>query len=278
MADKVCKAMYESFFGLKETPFNVTPDPRFMYLSKHHQDALSSLLYGIQTRRGFFQLSGEIGAGKTTLCRMLLGKMAEGKVHTSLVINPKLSEFELLQCIVEDFGIQPKGKKKKNYFDALNAFLVEEARKGYNAVVIIDEAQLLTPRALEAVRLLSNFETTTAKLLQIVLAGQPELKELLNREGLEQLRQRITIRCHLPELSREETGNYIEHRMLVAGARGNFFTSGALDMIYQLSSGIPRIINVLADRALLTAYTQNIRLVEAAMVEYAHNDVLGAAA
>ncbi len=269
--------MYESFFGLKETPFNMTPDPRFMYLSGHHQDALSSLLYGIQSRRGFLQLSGEIGAGKTTLCRTLLGKL-DDKVHTSLVINPKLSEFELLQVIVEDFGIKPNGKKRKNYFDALNAFLIEEAQKGFNAVVIIDEAQLLTPKALEAVRLLSNFETSTAKLLQIILAGQPELKDLLNRPDLVQLRQRIAIRCHLPELSRMEAGQYIEHRLRVAGARTNFFTPQALDMIHQLSSGIPRLINVLADRAMLTAFTQNIRLIEASMVEYAHADVAGVAA
>lgn len=270
--------MYESFFGLKECPFNVTPDPRFLYLSRHHQDALSSLLYGVQSRRGFMQLSGEIGAGKTTISRMLLSKLQSEKVHTSLVINPKLSEFELLQVIVEDFGIKPKGKKRKDYFDALNKFLIEELEQGYNALVIIDEAQLLTPKALEAVRLLSNFETTSHKLLQIILAGQPELKDLLNREDLTQLRQRITIRTHLPELSREEAGNYIAHRLKVAGAQANYFTAQALDMVHQLSSGIPRLINVLADRAMMTAFTQNIRMVEAAMVEYAQADIAGVAA
>ncbi len=224
------------------------------------------------------QLSGEIGAGKTTICRMLLGKLAQEKIHTSLVINPKLSEFELLQVIVEDFGIKPKGKKRKDYFDALNKFLIEELANGYNAVVIIDEAQLMTPRGLEAVRLLSNVETSSCKLLQIILAGQPELKDLLNREDLVQLRQRITIRTHLPALSREEVGDYISHRLKVAGAQTNFFTAQALDMIYQLSAGVPRILNVLADRAMMTAFTQNLRMVEAAMVEYANADVMGAAA
>jgi general secretion pathway protein A len=270
--------MYESFFGLKECPFNVTPDPRFLYLSPHHQDALSSLLYGVQSRRGFMQLSGEVGAGKTTISRMLLSKLQGQKVHTSLVINPKLSEFELLQVIVEDFGIQPKGKKRKDYFDALNRFLIEELQNGYNAVVIIDEAQHLTPKALEAVRLLSNVETSSCKLLQIILAGQPELKDLLERKDLVQLKQRITIRTHLPALSREEIGDYIAHRLKVAGASANFFTAQALDRIYELSAGVPRLTNVLADRALMTAYTQNIRIVEAAMVDYAHADVQGVAA
>lgn len=269
--------MYESFFGLKECPFNVTPDPRFLYLSSQHQDALSSLIYGIQSRRGFLQLSGEIGAGKTTLCRMILSKLGPD-VHTSLVINPRLSEFELLQAIVEDFGIQPKGRKRKDYFDALNKFLIEEHNAGKNALVIIDEAHMLTPKALEAVRLLSNFETNTSKLLQIILAGQPELKDLLNRQDLVQLKQRVTIRTHLTELSREEAGNYLAHRLKVAGANVNFFTAQAIDRIHEISGGIPRVINVLADRALMTAYTQGLRLVETAMVDYANADIQGAAA
>ena len=268
--------MYEAFFGLKETPFNVTPDPRFLYLSRHHQEALSSLLYGVESRRGFIQLTGEIGAGKTTICRMLLSKL-ESHVHTSLVFNPKLSEFELLQVIVEDFGIKPKGKKRKDYFDALNKFLLEELKKGFNAVVIIDEAQLLSPKALEQIRLLSNFETPSQKLLQIILTGQPELKDLLRRPDLVQLKQRIGIRSHLPALSREDVGNYIEHRLRVAGAKTNFFTAGALDSLYQISSGIPRVINVLADRAMITAFTQNLRLVESAMVEYGRADLEGVA-
>ena len=266
--------MYESFFGLNSCPFNITPDPRFVYLSRHHREALSALKYGIESRRGFIQITGEIGAGKTTISRILLQELGP-EVHTSLVFNPKLSEFEILQVIVEDFGIKPNGKKKKDYFDALNKFLLDEAHKGCNAVVLIDEAQLLTPRALEQIRLLSNLETTTQKLLQIVLLGQPELKDLLKRKDLTQLYQRIAIRYHLPELPKDEIAYYIQHRLSVAGANRNYFTPEAMETIYELSGGIPRIINVLADRAMMAAFTQNTTLIESAMVEYAQADLEG---
>ena len=266
--------MYESFLGLQELPFNLTPDPRFVYFSRHHMEALSNMIYGIESRRGFIQVTGEIGAGKTTLCRTLLKKL-DGKIHSSLVFNPKLSEFELIQAIVDDFEIKPKGKKRKDYYDALNHFLLEETEKGFNAVVIIDEAQLLSPRALEQVRLLSNLETSTHKLIQIILVGQPEMRELLKRPDLTQLRQRITIRCHLPELSREETANYLAHRLTVAGSVRNFFSPEASDLIYQISSGIPRLINVLADRAMMAAFTQNSQDVTPALVEYAQADLEG---
>ena len=266
--------MYESFFGLKEAPFNMTPDPRFVYFSRHHQEALSALLYGVESRRGFIQITGEIGAGKTTICRTLLEKLS-GRVHSSLVFNPKLSEFEILQVIVEDFGIQPAGKKRKHYFDALNHFLIEQLAKGFNAVLIIDEAQLLSPKALEQVRLLSNLETSTQKLLQIILAGQPELKDLLSRPDLRQLKQRIAVRYHLPELSRAEVGDYVWHRLKIAGSEGNFFSEEALDVIYQLSTGIPRVINILADRAMLAAFTQNTMVIGPSMVEYAQSDLEG---
>ena len=267
--------MYESFFGLNEAPFNVTPDPRFVYLSRHHQAALSAMKYGVERRSGFIQITGEIGAGKTTLSRMFLQQAGE-KVHTSLVFNPKLSECELLQEIVEDFGLKPASKKRKAYFDALNQFLLEESSKGFNAVLIIDEAQLLPPRALEQVRLLSNLETTSQKLLQIILMGQPELGELLNRPDLKQLRQRITLRCHLPELSLEEAGHYISHRLGVAGVGREIFDTDAVKRIYELSSGIPRVINILADRALLAAYAKNSTVVDADMVECAEADLQGA--
>lgn len=266
--------MYEAFFGLTESPFNITPDPRFVYLSRYHTEALSALVYGVEHRRGFIQITGEIGAGKTTLIRSLLNRL-QAKTHTSLVLNPKLSETEILQAIVEDFGIRPKGKKRKDYFDALNRFLIEELKQGFNAVVIIDEAQLLSTRALEQIRLLSNFETATQKLLQIIFAGQPELKDVLNRPGLLQLRQRITVRYHLPELPREEVSEYIAHRLKVAGAEGNFFSEEAIDFIYKVSTGIPRVINVLADRAMLAAYTQNTLLIGPAMIECAQNDLEG---
>lgn len=266
--------MYETFFGLHESPFNVTPDPRFVYLSKHHQAALSSMHYGVERRSGFIQITGEIGAGKTTLSRMFLQQLGEN-VHSSLIFNPKLSELELLQGIVEDFGLKPKARRRKDYFDCLNRFLLEESSKGFNSVLIIDEAQLLPPRALEQIRLLSNLETTTHKLLQIILMGQPELKDLLKRPDLKQLRQRITVRCHLPELSLEEVGYYIAHRLTVAGAHENFFNPEALRRIYELSAGIPRIINVLADRALLAAFTRNTFVIDPVLVECAEADLQG---
>lgn len=269
--------MYEAFFGLKEAPFNVTPDPRFVYLSKHHQAALAAMSYGVERRSGFIQITGEIGAGKTTLSRLFLKQLGE-QVHTSLVFNPKLSELELLQVIVEDFGIKPKAKKRKEYFDALNRFLIEESQKGFNSVVLVDEAQLLSPRALEQIRLLSNLETATQKLLQIILMGQPELQDVLNRKDLKQLRQRVAVRCHLPELSLEEVGQYVAHRLNVSGAQDNFFTPEAIQRIYELSAGIPRVINMLADRSMLAAYTrgttQNIDLL---LVECAEADLQGVA-
>lgn len=266
--------MYESFFGLKEPPFNVTPDPRFIYLSRHHLEALSALLYGIESRRGFIEITGEIGAGKTTLCRTLL-KELHGRAHTAFVFNPKLSELELLQVIVEDLGVRPPGKRRKDYFDSLNRFLLQELEKGMNAVMIIDEAQNLSPRALEQIRLLSNLETTREKLLQIILVGQPELRNLLARPDLVQLRQRIAIRYHLPALTVEETEKYLAHRLRVAGCEERLFTPEAVERIYERSGGIPRLINVLADRALLGAFAKGLRIAEAALIEEAHADLEG---
>lgn len=266
--------MYESFFGLKEPPFNITPDPRFIYLSRDYLKALATLFYGVESRRGFIEITGEIGAGKTTLCRTLL-KEIQGRAHTAFIFNPKLSEFELLQTIVEDFGVVPKGRRKKDYFDALNHFLLEELEKGTNAVLIIDEAQNLTPRALEHVRLLSNMETTREKLLQIILVGQPELRTLLARPDLAQLHQRITIRYHLPALNREETEKYLAHRLRVAGSEEQFFIPEAVDQIHERSGGVPRLINVLADRALLGAFVKGSRIVEAALIEEAQTDLKG---
>ena len=266
--------MYQTFFGLKEVPFNVTPDPRFVYFSRHHREALSALLYGIESRRGFIAVTGEIGAGKTTLCRTLL-KEIQDRIHTAFIFNPKLSEFELLQTIVEDLGIVPKGKRRKDHFDALNRFLLQELEKGVNTVIIIDEAQNLSPRALEQIRLLSNLETTREKLLQIILVGQPQLRDLLARPDLAQLHQRITVRYHLPALSREDTEKYLAHRLQVAGTEEFPFTPEAVDRIYERSNGIPRLINVLADRALLAAFVRGNRMVEEVVVNEAHADLEG---
>lgn len=269
--------MYESYFGLKESPFNITPDPRFVYFSKHHQEALSAMRYGVDYRRGFIQVTGEIGAGKTTLSRALLSQLGE-EVNTALILNPKLSDLELLQTIVEDFGLKPTSKKRKAYFDALNKFLLEETQKGRNAVLIIDEAQLLTPRSLEQIRLLSNLETPSQKLLQIILIGQPELKDLIGRSDLTQLRQRITVRFHLPALSSIEVGEYLAHRLKIAGLSEKVFQDDAIHMISELSGGIPRIINVLADRAMLGAFAKGTRQIDASLVECAAADLEGVAA
>lgn len=267
--------MYEAFFGLSEAPFNMTPDPRFLYYSKHHKEALTSLIYGVETRRGFMQLTGEIGAGKTTLCRTLLSKFGD-TVHSALILNPRLSEMEIIQSITDDFGIEVKNKKRKGYFDALAQFLLSETEKGYNAVVIVDEAQLLSVRALEQIRLLTNLETPTKKLLQIILVGQPELKDFLNRSDLIQCRQRIAIRYHLPELVREDVGNYLRYRLRVAGASMDIFSEDAFEYIFKVTGGIPRLINVLADRALLAAYAKGTKLVDSMLVECAQEDLEGA--
>lgn len=266
--------MYESFFGLSEPPFNVTPDPRFIYLSRHHLEALSVLLYGIEARRGFIEITGEVGAGKTTLCRTLL-KDLDGRMKTAFIFNPRLSQNELLEQIVEDLGVVPAGRRRKDYFDALNQFLLEELAKGSNAVLIIDEAQNLRPSALEQIRLLSNLETTREKLLQIILVGQPELRNILSRPELRQLEQRITIRYHLPALSHEEVKKYLTHRLRVAGSEEELFTPDSIEQIYEVSGGIPRLINVLADRALLAAYVKGVRLVETGMIREAEEDLQG---
>ena len=253
--------MYEAHFGLREAPFNVTPDPKFIFFSRKHLDAFSCLLYGIGSRKGFIQITGEIGAGKTTLCRAVLEKLRGVQVHSAMVLNPRLSELPLLHTIADDFGIVLKARNKKECFDGLNRFLLEEFDKGYNTVLIIDEAQDLTPRTLEQIRLLSNLETNCEKLIQIVLVGQPELRDTLNHADLAQLRQRISIRFHLTALDRVETEEYILHRLRIAGVQDGFrlFLGEAIDLIYNRSQGVPRVINKLCDRALLAAYARDLR-------------------
>jgi len=267
--------MYREFFGLRENPFHITPDPRFIYFSKKHLEAFSMLLYGIEHRKGFVEITGEVGAGKTTLCRTLMEEI-RGRFKTALIFNPNLSENQLLAAIVEDFGIVPRGRNKKDYFDSLNKFLIEEGKLGATAVLIIDEAQNLSARALEQIRLLSNLETDRDKLLQIVLVGQPELRDTLRSPELIQLRQRIAIRYHLTPLDREETERYILHRLKVAGASEPIFSSDAFDVVYQYAQGIPRLINVVCDKALLAGYVQEQRDITSALVEQAINEVEGA--
>lgn len=269
--------MYNKYFGLKESPFNVTPDPKFIFFSRKHLDAFSALLYGIESRKGFIQITGEIGAGKTTLSRAVLEKL-KGRAHTALILNPCLSELLLLRTIAEDFGIRLKVKDKKECFDGLNQFLLEEFHKGFNTVLIIDEAQDLSTRSLEQIRLLSNLETTAEKLIQIVLVGQPELRETLDHPSLKQLRQRIGVRFHLTALDRKETEEFILHRLRVAGVSRAFeelFTSEAVDFIYEHSHGVPRVINHLCDMSLLGAYAKNAKQVDLQIAEEAYHEAEG---
>jgi len=270
--------MYREYFGLKQAPFNVTPDPRFIYFSRKHLDAYSSLVYGIESRKGFVLITGEVGAGKTTICRAALEKL-KGRAHTSMILNPCLSELLLLQAIAEDFGIQLKARNKKDCFDALNKFVLEAFHKGMNTVLVIDESQDLAPKVLEQIRLLSNLETNTEKLLQIVLVGQPELRQTLNRGSLLQLNQRIQVRFHLTSLEPHETTEYVTHRLNVAGLPEglNPFSDDAVSYIYQQTLGVPRLINKLCDLSLLAAYARGVRQIDATLVEDAYMEMVGAA-
>lgn len=247
--------MYCDFYGLKERPFNVTSDPEFFFLSKKHKDALAHLLYGISQRKGVIVLTGEIGTGKTTLCRFFLNKIARN-VKTAFILNPYFSEVQLLEAIVKDFGITAKkGASRLDLVWQLNKFLLNESGSGNNVVLIIDEAQNLKSQTLEQIRLLSNLETEKQKLLQIVLVGQPELNRKLDLYDLRQLRQRIMVRFHISPLEEDEIEDYIKHRLNIAGSNGKIsFSQEAIKMIFNFSNGTPRLINMLCDRALLGGF------------------------
>ncbi len=250
--------MYLSFFGLSEKPFAITPDPRYLYLSERHAEALAHLLYGINESGGFIQLTGEVGTGKTTVVRTLLSRVPH-HADVAVILNPRVTPVEFLLTICEELGLgvdEADRDSVKEMVDALNRRLLSAHAEGRRVIVIVDEAQNLSAEVLEQVRLLTNLETPTQKLLQIILIGQPELRELLDRTDLRQLAQRITGRYHLKPLSREETQQYVRHRLRVAGAAGEIFTPAALREVHRLSAGIPRVINVCCDRALLGAYTQ----------------------
>lgn len=268
--------MYLRYFGLDETPFSITPDPAFVFLSARHRDALAHLLYGIGQggSGGFVQLTGEVGTGKTTLCRCLLEQIPEG-THIALLLNPLVTPRELLAAISEELGIDISGSidSTRLLVDGLNRYLLDAHALGERVVVVIDEAQNLSPEALEQVRLLTNLETSKEKLLQIVLLGQPELRDLLQRRNLRQLAQRITARYHLSPLGPKDTHLYIRHRMQIAGAQRNPFRRGAMNALYQRSQGIPRLINIIADRSLLAAFAKERMDVTAAMVHDAANEV-----
>lgn len=266
--------MYTSFFGLNEKPFSITPDPRYLYMSERHREALAHLLYGVRESGGFIQLTGEVGTGKTTLVRSLLLQLPES-TDVALILNPQLSRTEFLAAICEELHVPlPEARNSvKALTDALNAVLLRNHAGGHRTIVIVDEAQNLRVDVLEQVRLLTNLETAKQKLLQIILIGQPELRELLARNDMRQLAQRITGRYHLEPLSREESVAYIDHRLRVAGAVGDIIPLAAKRELFRLSAGVPRMINVIADRALLGAYTVDQHQVTAELVRQAAREV-----
>jgi general secretion pathway protein A len=268
--------VYLEYYGLSEPPFNITPNPRFLFYSGKHREAFNHLLYGIQERRGFVQLTGEVGTGKTTLCRALLEQLGPN-FSTAVILNPALDADLLLKAIATEFGLNVAGADRLEMVAIINDFLLTQMAEGRECVLVVDEAQTLDNNLLEQVRLLSNLETDERKLLQIVLMGQPELRERLNDHGLRQLRQRITVRYHLRPLAREELAQYVQHRLQVSGSNGlPTFTKPALWRIYRYSKGLPRLINAVCDKALLAGFVEkseriNFRLAGRAIRELEGN-------
>ncbi len=265
---------HTSYFGLNESGFSITPDPHYLYLSEQHREALAHLIYGTGDGGGFVLLTGEVGTGKTTVCRAFLEQVPE-HVDVALILNPALTARELLQAICEEFGISVTSEwaSTRVLVGLLNGYLLEAHANNRRPVLVIDEAQNLSPDVLEQIRLLTNLETHKHKLLQIFLIGQPELRDLLSQQGLRQLAQRITARYHLLPLSRTETTDYIQHRLVVAGADRSLFTPGAIRRIYRISAGVPRLINVLCDRSLLGAYATGRRQVDRGIVDRAAREL-----
>lgn len=267
--------MYEAFYGLSEKPFNLTPDPRYLFLSEKHKEAFAHLLYGIKNGSGFVMVTGEIGTGKTTICRNLVRQLDE-ETELAFIFNPALQPVELIRKVLTEFGREPKGDNVLDLVEELNAYLLEAKAAGKNCVLLIDEAQNLSPQVLEQIRLLSNLETETEKLLQIVLVGQPELGEMLALKELRQLNQRITARYHLRELSDKEVLQYVAYRLHVAGGRRTVrFNRGAVRHVYKRSGGTPRVVNAICDRALLIGYTKEAHIITKAIVRQAANEIRG---
>jgi general secretion pathway protein A len=268
--------MYLDFYGFREKPFNLTPDPRFVFLSKSHREAFAHLLYGINNRAGFILLTGEVGSGKTTVLRSLLSQLGTDQYRTALIFNPCLSPPELIRNINREFGLSENIPHSSSLLDTLNPFLLQQNAEGRTVVLAIDEAQNMEAPVLEQIRLISNLETDRDKLIQIVLAGQPELVKILERKDLRQLSQRITVRCHLRTMNFEDTAAYIRHRLEVAGKRnGALFSRGALKRIYGYSQGLPRLVNAACDRALLAAYSRDAPRISSKIASVGIKDMRG---
>ena len=267
--------VYLEYYGLTESPFDITPNPRFLFYSAKHREAFNHLLYGIRERKGFVQMTGEVGAGKTTLCRAMLDQL-DDHYATALILNPILSAGELMKAIALEFGLRVDGLDRLDTVTVINQFLLKQVERGRQTVLIIDEAQDLTDELLEQVRLLSNLETDDRKLLQIILFGQPELRMRLNNPRLRQLRQRITVRYHLSPLSRYEVIQYVQHRLQVSGSNGvPYFTRPALWRVYDYSKGIPRLVNAVCDKALLAGFVQQRERINFRMVGRAIRELEG---
>ena len=267
--------VYLEHYGLKEPPFDITPNPRFLFFSPKHREAFNHLLYGIRERKGFVQLTGEVGAGKTTICRSMMDQLGD-RYATALILNPVLDADGLMKAIAMEFGLDVRSLDRLETVAALNEFLLKQVEQRRESVLIIDESQDLTNELLEQVRLLSNLETDDRKLLQIVLMGQPELRERLDDFNLRQLRQRITVRYHLRPLTRSEVGQYVHHRLQVSGANGTpYFTDPALWRIHHYSAGIPRLINAVCDKCLLAGFVQLRDRIDFGMVGKAIRELEG---
>ena len=268
--------MYLEFLGLRDKPFSITADPSFLYLSRKHREALSHMVYGIRERKGFVEITGEVGTGKTTLCKTLLRQL-DATIKSALILQPQQrSELQLLQSVVQDFGLNPMRSNRLGLFNQLNQFLLDETTKGHNVVLIIDEAQNLSLRLLEQIRMLSNLETDKEKLIQIILVGQPQLREKLAQPALEQLRQRIGVRYHITPLDTDEVRTYIDHRLRVAGSDGTLqWTDDGVAEVYRDSHGIPRLINLICDRSLLACYVFGVKRVDRDIVRHSYQELAG---
>ena len=259
--------MYCDFFGFSEKPFTITPNPHFVFLSSIHREAFARLLYGVDSHAGFIALTGEVGTGKTTMLRTLLTQLDPEKYTSALIFNPCMSAEQLLTGICRELGVEAVEQNRFGYLDALNRFLIEQNQTGRTVVLVIDEAQNLEPDVLEQVRMISNLETERDKLIQIILAGQPELNGLLRRHDLRQLNQRITVRCRLAPMTLDDTAHYINHRLKISGSRiPDIFSRAAVRRIYRFSHGVPRLINVVCEQALVMAWTREIRSVSPSII------------